>query len=141
MEKRIKLLLFDVDFEYLEFFSSITAIGWGVVLAINPDILKSSLYSGFIGYPAFWVLISTAIGTLQGLAVYKNQDRNLKSRRLVTLLAVFFWLFITFEFLLSPLKISTAIPVYLLIAISNCWSYIRLSIRQRRVKDHNAFSK
>lgn len=117
---RIKILLFDTDFEYLEILSALVGIGWAVSLILLPSAYKEIF------------LLAGIIGMLQLLLVYINRDRNLLIRRLVTLAAIFFWITVSSLCILLSDKLITNPVVSIMLGVGNCWAYVRLSIKHKK---------
>lgn len=134
IKDRLRFLLFGIDIEYIELFSGLTAVAWGITLLIIPDLFETNayIYSAFLTIlPSqfLWAILAGVGGALQTYMVYKNQHRNILFRRLLTLGSVFFWTYVTTAFFMSARSISTATAVYGITSLMVCWAYIRLTIR------------
>ena len=121
----IKHFFVSYDIEYIEMMSGMLALFWGIILLLPFDTFSST--------PSYFAMQTIAPEIAWGLAVAIGGMAQMISvlflsnyaRKLTAGISIFIWWFVAGMFIVSN-SISTAVPVYSIIALSSSWSFIRL---------------
>lgn len=130
---RMYFLLHEAYSDTIEAQSAFILILWGLWLGAPGDTFGGSPSYGILDALPEWLWsdITIGAGVMQMLALLHG---NLKVRLFVAIFNIVVYAIITVSFALANI-LTTGVPTYSVIAVSNMWAGYRLELQMRRGKD------
>ena len=127
IKKILRIVFIEAPAELYLFWLSYFALGWGVLLFVNKDVLLSSssyqVFQAFNLEPMTWLLIYAGVGLF---GIYSCLVKNKKVIQFAVLLLLMLWSFTVYCFILASGTIGTGSFVYSSFALLSAWTYLRV---------------